>query len=617
MSVNIREINKPRGPYFQVLENYWDPVKKKPRHRTLLTIGYLDKYFPDHDPDDPQAHAEAEKAARKIVNDKFKEIAAKHANPEKATITVDMGEKMDTDTDDVKNVGYCLLKNIYKELELDKFWKKAARGRKFQYDPDKIFQMLVFSRVINPGSKKFSYENRHLFFEDFGDFSLDDVYQALDLYAENEEELQRWIYDHSVTKYKRDLSVGYFDCTNYYYDISRPDVDDVDDDGNVLLKRYRKYGPEKNHRKDPIVEMGLLMDKTGIPLSYDLFPGNESEKVHMLPIINRTRVQYGIGRIIIVADRGLNTSDNIYLLNGKNDADDNPRDGYVYGQSVRGADAEFKEWILKQDGYIDTPLSEIDPDFDPKDDNSDAVFRHKSRIYPKKIYIKREKSNGKVVKQTITVDQKQMVYYSAKYARKQKRERDECVECAKDLIDHPKKYDKYSAKGASGYVINLTFDKETGEVIPKNLVLDEAKIAEEEKYDGYYSIVTSELKMTDVQMRETYRGLTHIEDTFKLTKSELDTRPIFCWTNEHIDAHFTICFTAIVLIRLLEKRLEEKYPVGQVLKSLRKYTCVPIDKNIYQFTYFDEITKACSDAFGIDLSLKYRKRVDIRRLLKY
>jgi transposase len=617
MSISLREIKKPRGPYFQVLENYWDPESGYPRQKTIKTIGYLDKYMDPFDEDDDAARKEAERKARLTIQSIYDEIALEYSKPEIEHIAVDLSEQMPLGTSDLKNVGYAVLKYLYKELELDRFWAKKATGRKFEFNPDKIFQMLVYSRVINPGSKKYTYENRGLLFEDFGDFTIDDVYSALDFFAEYELDLQKWIYDHSVTKYQRDLSIGYFDCTNFYYDISKPDIDDVDEDGNVVLKRYRKYGPEKNHRKDPIVEMGLLMDRSKIPLAYNLFPGNESEKVNMLPVINRVRTQYGIGRIIVVADRGLNTSDNIYMLNGKNDRDDNPRDGYVYGQSVRGADAEFKAWVLDKKGYVDTPLKDIDPDFDENDKSRDAVFRHKSRIYPKKIYIKREKSDGKITKQTITVDQKQMVYYSSKYAKKQKLERDRAIERAKDLILHPKKYDKVSAKGASGYVMNISFNKDTGEVVGKNLKLDIEKIQEEEKYDGYYSIVTSELKLADTEIRNIYRGLIHIEDTFKLTKSELDTRPIFVYTNEHIEAHFTTCFTALVLIRMLEQRLGEKYPVGQILESIRNYNAALFDKNIYTFTYYDQILEDCAKAFGVDFSLKKRKRDTIRRLLKY
>lgn len=210
-----------------------------------------------------------------------------------------------------------------------------------------------------------------------------------------------------------------------------------------------------------------------------------------------------------------------------------------------------------------------------------------------------------------------MVYYSSKYAKKQKLERDRDVKRAKDLIAHPKKYDKISAKEASGYVMNLSFSKETGEVVDRNLQLDEAKIKEEEKYDGYYSIVTSELNLTDIELRKIYRGLARIEETFKITKSEFDTRPIYVRTNDHIDAHFTVCFTAWVIIRLLQMRLDRKYTAAQLLESLRKYNCASFEKNTYQFHFRNEIIDACGKAFNMKLSYKYRTQEDIRRLLKY
>ncbi|MDD7057550.1 MAG: IS1634 family transposase [Erysipelotrichaceae bacterium] len=610
MSINLREFKKPKGSYFSVVENYWNKSINQSRNRTIYTIGYLSNYMRPYDENDEQDRAAAEAEARAKVMEIFENVKAENTTNDIETIRIDMNAQMDINTDNCKNVGYGILKHIYKELELDLFWRKAAEGRNFEYDPEQIFQLLVFGRIIFPGSKKKTYEMRNRLFEGYDGFTLEDVYKALDFYAENEEKLQKWIYDHSVTKYNRKLDIGYFDCTNYYYDISRPDQDEYDEEGKLVLKRYRKYGPEKNHRKDPIVEMGLLMDGSGIPLSYDMFPGNESEKVHMLPIINRTSVQFGLGRIVVVADRGLNTSDNVYRLNGKNDQDDNPRDGYVYGQSVRGADAEFKQWVLDQNGYIDTPV-------ETDDISDDRVFRHKSRIYPKKIQITRTKEDGKTVKQSITVDQKQMVYYSEKYAKKQRIDRQRSIERALDLINHPKKYDKASAKGASGYVLNLSYDKNTGEIIERDLVLDEEKIKEEEKYDGYYSIVTSELKLSDTEIRKIYRGLIHIEDTFKLTKAELDARPVFCRTNDHIDAHFVICFTAIVLIRLLEKKLEEKYPVGQVIESLRNYNCTNIDKNLYHFMMYNNIIADCGEKLGIDLSRKTRTGVELRRTLRY
>lgn len=597
----LKIAKRPKGSYLTIVEKYWDKKSKSPKEKTAKVIGYVDPDSIDYDDIISRYKLEAAQMTMEHKENSFKNI------------TINLNEVLPSNYDDSKNIGYVVFKYIYKELELDKFWKIISSKYEIEYDLDKIFQLMVFSRILFPASKKKTFENRYNFFESFDDFELEDVYRSLDILGEHEEELQKWIYDHSVTKYHRDLSATFFDCTNYYYDISKPDMDDLDDDGNLILKRYRKYGPEKNHRKDPIVELGLLMDNTGIPLAYDLFPGNESEKIHMLPIINRARNQYGFGRTIVVADRGLNTSDNIFMLNGKNNTEHNPRDGYIYGQSVRGADKEFKEWVLKQDEYKNTKIEENDTD---DETSMNGIFRHKSRIYPKKIYITREKNDASTVKQSITVDQKQMVYYSEKYKKKQKLERDRAVERAVDLIAHPKKYDKVSAKGASGYVMNLAYTQD-GEIINKNLALDTDKIAEEEKYDGYYSIVTSELKMDDIEIREKYRGLIRIEDTFKITKSEFDTRPIYVRTNEHIDGHFTTCFTALVLIRLLQVKLENKYTVGKLLTSLKKYNCVHLDKNNYQFVYNDEIIISISKSFNINLSAKYKTSNEIRRLLKY
>lgn len=605
MYLSIKKYKNGRT-HLSIVDKYWDKEAKRAKDKVVETIGYVDKYLDLYD--DPIAHFKEE------VNKKNKE---KEKEKEVSTINIDTSIVLNTNTNDIKNIGYGIIKNIYKDLEIDKFWKEVERKEKTSLALGKIFELLVFSRIVYPSSKRETFNNKHKLYESFDGFSLDDVYRALDYFTKYDKKLQTHLFKMSEKNYSRKTSVGYFDCTNYYYDISRPDIDDLDDDGNLLLKRYRKYGPEKNHRKDPIVEMGLFMDTTGIPLSYGLFSGNDSEKVNMLPIIKKTKVDFGLNRMIVVADRGLNTSNNIYKLNGDNKTDNNALDGYVYGQTVRGADKEFKEWVLKQDDYV---ITKIKNEANDKDDNTlddDFSFKHKSRIYPKKISVDYINDKGKEVKRNITVDQKQLVYYSSKYAKKQKLDRQRCIDRAKDLIEHPKKYDKAAAKGASGYVLNISFNSDTGEVIAKDLKLDKEKIEEEEKYDGYYSIVTSELKMDDLKMREIYRGLIKIEDTFKITKSELDTRPIFVRTNEHIESHFTTCFTALVLIRLLERKLDNKYPTSQILEALRNYNCINIGDNKYQFTYYDEILEDIAKQYNLDLSKKYKTQLQIRRLLKY
>ncbi len=599
----LKVITKKGVPRLYLYESYYKNGKST--QRCVECLGRLDELKKQFD--DPVSH--------------FKKVAEQRTEEKKASrktsVTIDLASSMDMGEDNLKNVGYAVLKELYKQLELDRFWKGILKKTSIQYDLEAIFRLLVFSRILYPASKMDTFNNKEVYFESFDGFALNDVYKALDLFDQYDEQLQKWIYEHSSAICERDMSVSYFDCTNYYFDIGRSDMDTFDDDGQPVDKKgdpaeikYRKRGPEKNHRPDPIVEMGLLMDRNGIPLAFDLFPGNESEKVHMRPIINRVKSQLGSGRVIFVADRGLNTSDNIYFLNGDNKADYNPRDGYVYGQSVRGADAEFKKWVLGG-GYTTEKLKD--------EDGRELTFTHKSRIHPKTIQVNvTVPGRKKKKKKSVSIDQKQMAYYSEKYAKKQKRDREVMIARAKDLISHPKKYDKITAAGSSAYVQNIAFDKSTGEIVEgRELVLDKEKIAEEEKYDGYYSIVTSELKMSDHEIRDTYRGLARIEETFKISKSEFESRPVFVWTNEHIEGHFATCFTALVLIRLLQTKLGSRYPIGKTIESLRKYICVQIDTTLYQFVYYDEILEECGKIFGLELNNRYRSRDQIRRLLKY
>lgn len=601
----LHKLKKPDGDIYLTIKEKYHVPKKGAREKTIESLGYVSALRKEYD--DPIA----------FFTQKAKEMTEAKKELQATSISIDFTSKMESHTDDVKNVGYGILKELYKQLEIDKFWNRKTRNLSIQYSVDQIFRMLVFSRILKPASKKGSFDQKDFFFEESGDFSMDDVYHALDIICENKEALQKWIYDHSNNICARDMSVSCFDCTNYYFDIGKSDTDTLDDGGNPIDKngnpvsaKYRKRGPGKNHRPDPIVEMGLLMDRNGIPLAFDLFPGNESEKIHMRPIVNRVKNEFSEGRIIFVADRGLNTSDNIYFLNGDNKGDVNLRDGYVYGQSIRGADAEFKAWVL-QNGYKTSEIT--------TDDGVTINFLHKSRIFPKVLHVNVTKPGSKKpAKKAVSIDQKQMVYYSEKYAKKQRADREAMVQRAKDLIRHPEKYDKITSAGSAAYVRNISFDKSTGEIVDgKNSEPDEAKIAEESLYDGYYSLVTSELNMSDLEMHDIYRGLIRIEDTFKISKTEFDSRPVYVRTNSHIDAHFTTCFTALVLIRLLQTKLGNHYPVGKIIESLKKYNCVPLDASNYQFTYFDEILKSCQEVFDMVLDHKYRTRQQIQRLLRY
>ena len=211
-----------------------------------------------------------------------------------------------------------------------------------------------------------------------------------------------------------------------------------------------------------------------------------------------------------------------------------------------------------------------------------------------------------------------MVYYSQKYANKQKHERDMMIQKAKDLINNPNKYTKATSYGAANYVKNLSFVGDTGEIADKtNLLLDEEKIKEEEKFDGYYSIVTSEEKLSDIEIRNIYRGLSKIEETFKVTKSELETRPVYVWTSEHIEAHFLTCFISLVIMRLMENKLDNKFSTKAIIKSLKEYKSSKVENDIYMQNNYTKIIQLFNELYNLNLNKKYMTLSKIKKILNF
>ena len=584
--MRLRKIKKEKGLYLDVIESY--RKDGKPTIRSIMTIGYLKDS--GHD--------------LTYYEDMVKEMNLKKKEEKKTTLLIDMNESLPLG-DELMNVGYFALKHIYNELGLNEFFAELKRRSKIGYSLNKNMELLTFSRILYPASKRSTYDNRKVFFEGFDkDITKDSIYNCLDVFYKHKEKIEKLIFDNTKDKYQRDTSTSYYDCTNFYFEIEYNDEDEIDDKGNILNKGLRKRGPEKNRRPDPIVGMGLLMDKDGIPLAYDIFSGSESEKLTLRPITKRVKRDYEIDRTIVVADRGLNTSDNIFFLAGKNEKI-NDRDGYVYGQSVRGADKEFKEWVLNENGYI--------TDIIIKDDK-EIPFTHKSRVIAKEVKIK--KDDKRTVK--VRVCQKQMVYFSFKYLMKQRKDREKMIKKAEDIVKRPASYTKATSYGAAYYIDNISFDKETGEIkTDKKLSINYGKVKEEELYDGYYSIVTSEIEYDDYKIRKIYKGLSKIEDNFKVTKSYLKGRPVFVWTDEHIKSHFLICFIALVIIRLLEKKLDNKYTIPDIISSLKSYNCINLETNIYKFTYRDKIIDDLAKVFGVTLDKKYQRREEIKKLLRY
>ena len=589
--------------YLSFVQGYRDE-NGKVKQKTIQKLGYLD---------------DLEKTYKNPI-EHFKRQAQQKNDEEINKLIIDnLNTKEIDENSNQKNLGYFVLKKIYKEFGISTLLNQKQKELKIDFNLDDILSMLVNMRILKPGSKKDAYDNSNILFDKI-DFSLDDVYRCLTYLSPLQQEIQKTIWKNTKDKYNRDTSKTYYDCTNYYFEIEYNDEDifERDDNDEVILdkngipkikqKGYRKRGPEKNHRPDPIIEMGLLMDGSGIPLAYNLFPGNESEKLSLVSQFNKIKDDFNLERTIVVADRGLNTSDNIIKIAGISLEQALKHNGYVYGQSVRGADEEFKSWVLS-DGYKIDVIN---------DDENKNIFKHKSRITPKKMYVVRDDkgktTDGNKKRETILVDQKQMVYYSQKYADKQKRDRETIIKKATDLINHPELYTKATSYGVAGYVNNLKFVKETGEIADaSNLSLNLERIKEEEKYDGYYSIVTSEENLSDIEIRNIYRGLSKIEETFKVTKSGLEARPVWVSRADHIESHFLSCFISLIIIRLLEIKLDNKYSFKKIIQTIRNYTSNHIEHDVYLQSFRNDVIKDIENVFSVDLSKKYLTLSQIKK----
>lgn len=564
-------------------------INGKVKHKVIQNLGYLEDYLDRYE--DPIAY----------FQQVAKEWNASQAAPE--TIEVRLLEKLPDQCSNRKNLGYAIIKIVYAKLRIREFFQNKQRQLPAEYNLNSIFSLLIFNRFLFPSSKKNAYETKGRFFDSFS-FSLDDVYRALGYFSRYSHELQKHLHAEVSSLIGRNSEKAYYDVTNYYFEIP---YEDEDAGSDTERKLKRKKGPSKEHRKDPIIQMGLLMDPNGIPMAFHTFSGNESEKTTMLPAIQRVKKDYEIGRIIVVADRGLNTSDNTSVLSGTNASDEKNNDGYVYGQSIRGADAEFKKWALEPDGYVTT--------MEKNKDGEAIPFKHKSRLYAKEI-TKKDSNGARRLKMRIY--QKQMVYYSEKYAKKQRHEREKAVAKARDLIKNPASYTKTTSYGCTVYINNVSFSKDTGEIVNgKELTINEQKIAEEAQYDGYYAIVTSEKELSDNEIRDIYKGLWEIEESFKIIKSEFKTRPVFVSNEDHIQAHFLICFVTLVVMRVLEQLIGKCHSVRQIRNSLASYCCSYLDRNYYVFDYRDDVILTMEKTFGLDLSKKYMQLSEIKKISMY
>lgn len=550
-----------------IVDGYYDKVTKKTRHKVIESLGYLDELEKNYA--DPITYFT--ERAKKLTLEKNEKSAP-------INFTFFNSDSLCIGDDFRKNFGYVALSKIYHELGINTFLINRQRHSKEKYDANTIMKMLVYSRLLAPASKKSSFDNREMFFEKTG-YSLDDVYRCLSFLNKYKESLQTWMNDKIKKNYGRDTSLIYYDVTNYYFE-------------SDVQNTFTCKGVSKEHRPNPIVQMGLFMDNNGLPITYELFPGNTNDCLTYRPNFGRIKKEFELGRVISVADKGMTTGDNIwYTINTPT------KDGYVFSMSVRGADKEMKSYVLDDDGY----------------EWLGTEYKRKSRRYPRTIQVTSQ--NGKKLKKT--VHEKQVIFWSEKYAKRAKADRSAAIAKAQDLAKNPGSYTRATSYGAAKYVKKVDYDKESGEILTASSVLeiDEEKLRQEEALDGYYVLLTSETEKKDDEIIDIYRGLWRIEESFKVTKSALEARPVFVWTREHIEAHFLTCFVALTIARILEIKMNRKYSIGKLLESLANAQCSQIQQNYYIFDYYDEVLKDIGNAINIDFSKRIRTLGEIKKVL--
>lgn len=559
-------LNKKSGRIFlSIVHGYRDKQTGKSCSKTIQALGYLDDL--QKEVKDPILYYTQ---VAKEMNEKHKEAKA----PLVFKFLAD--DLIDRTSVQRKNLGYAAFSQIYHELSIHKFMINRQRSLKIDYQLNDVLKMLVFQRILEPASKQKTFDGKDRYFEKY-DFTLADVYRSLSRFRHYKDDLLLFLHNQVTQRYGRDTTNIFYDVTNYYFEIDEPD-------------QLRKKGVSKEHRPNPIIQMGLLMDRQGLPITYKLFSGNTNDCSTLLPILSEVRKQYDIGRMVVVADKGVNTSENVgyNLIQG---------DGYVFSQTIRGANKELKAFVLNQSGYR----------------NVGEEFKVKSRFYPRELTV--TNVYGKQV--NVPVDEKQVIFYSEKYAKRAKAEREPALMKARELIATPGRFTQSTSYGAAKYIKDLVYDKKTGEIITAGHAphLDLEKLKEEEQFDGFYAIVTSEYDLSDEQIIETYRGLWRIEESFRITKSDLETRPVYVSREDHIEAHFLTCFMALLFLRVLESKTEGKYSPARMIESLNAVSGAHLQENYYMFDYIDQVVEHIGSAIGIDFSKRILSLGEIKIIL--
>ena len=575
-------------------------INGKNTNRTVEKIGYLDEFTDTYA--DPIAHFKQE-AKKRTVESKVKLELSLREHFSFAHDYHKQGDGRENPelfacSDLAVWYGMLPLSQIYHELELDDFLNNRRRYTKASFNHNAIFQMLVYGRILFPDSKLGTWQARHQLLGN-RDFTDDDVYRSLEFFAKHKGAMIRHLDKQIRNCYGRDTSLLFYDVTNYYWEIDGEDS-------------IRKRGCSKEHRPEPIVQMGLLMDANGLPVTYGLFAGNTHDCLTLSPMMGEVSEELRAEGVVYVADKGMMSGDNRaeILVN---------RGGYVFSSSVRGADKKTKQYVTDEHGFIS---------------NADGTYQYKSRIVPSEISVT-DFSTGK--KRKVTINERQIVFWSKKYRDRTRYERARALQQAAAYGSCENNH------GGNRYFKKVVVNTKDGEIIEHKeyiRILDEDLLSAEEALDGYYLICTNVVGLgpdeqpfgkqsrflrdnlfqmnrvvTDRDIIELYRGLWKIEESFRITKSWLQARPVFVHTEASIEAHFLTCFIGLLILRILELKTQGSIEVNRMVESLRKARLVAVSPDVLVSSYCDNILARIGSALDLDMTKKRYTAQELKKML--
>lgn len=502
---------------------------------------------------------------------------------------------------------HVFLDKLFDELGLNLFFASYKGFSKIEYDVLNFARLLIYGRILNPDSKIATLEqNEDYYTPILKNFNPYNVYDTLDFIYENKEKIIRRMNTSLSKKWHRNPEIIFYDVTNFFFETDDPDEDVFDTDVNVIKSGIRKMGVSKENRKQPIVQMGLFMDDQGLPISIETFPGNTLDANTFKPAISKNIDNLDYARYIMVGDRGMCTYQNIiHLLNQNN--------GYIIAKSILKSTKPEQDWVYADDDYI------------WQNDN----FKYKSRI------IKRTIKDEVGEKHDIT--EKVVVYWSRSFYERDMHEHARFMEVLEKIIDSPQSFrvTNMQARKMRPFFKNEFVNTDTGETIESSklkALIDRAKIDEYKSHFGYCQIITSELNMPPIEVIEKYHGLTRIEDQFRVMKSDLETRPIYVRTPEHIEAHMIICLIALTIIRMIQCKICNSNLVKKsdditlwsmgllaerIQKALNKWKVELLSNDLYRFADLDDPDlKLILDAFDIQIPVKLFRKTELKSQLK-